>query len=388
LPRADPEQSASAIVDFCTEFGLTRQNDGESGEMSDREQVREQTSGRLGDETGLTCPECGGASVGRVLAQVPIGIVTVDANLRVEYLNPAARVYLGGGTVGALLPDPLPRFSLRKFAGRLFGPSPALREIVETPSGRFLEVEGIHAGATSSAVLILQDVSARERQRRAERDFVSNAAHELRTPIAAINSAVEVLLGGAEASAADRELFLGHIGRESARLERLADALLLLARIQTGQEQPTLELVEIAPLLEDVATRLEPSAGVALHVRCGPAVLALSDRVLLRQAVWNVAANAARHTKSGSIVLYGRDLGSVAELEVEDTGSGIAPADRERAFERFSRGGRPPGGGAGLGLSIAREIIGALGGSIHLDSELGQGTQVRLRVPSARVIPR
>jgi signal transduction histidine kinase len=356
--------------------------------MSDREQVQEQTSGRLGNGTGLTCPECGGASVGRVLAQVPIGILTVDADLRVEYLNPAARAYLGGGTVGALLPDPLPHFSLRKFAGRLFGPSPELREIVETSSGRFLEVEGIHAGATSSAVLIVQDVSVRERQRRAERDFVSNAAHELRTPIAAINSAVEVLLGGAEASTADRELFLGHIGRESARLERLAEALLLLARIQTGQEQPTLELVEIAPLLEDVATQLKPSAGVALHVRCGPAVRALADRVLLRQAVWNVAANAARHTRSGSIVLCGRDLGDIAELEVEDTGSGIAPADRERAFERFSRGGRPPGGGAGLGLAIAREIVGALGGSIQLDSELGQGTQVRLHVPSARVIPR
>jgi signal transduction histidine kinase len=356
--------------------------------MSDREQVREQTSGRLRDETGLTCPECGGASVGRVLARVPIGIVTVDANLLVEYVNPAARAYLGGGTVGALLPDPLPRFSLREFAGGFFGPSPPLREIVETPSGRLLEVDGIPAGATSSAVLILQDVSARERQRRAERDFVSNAAHELRTPIAAINSAVEVLLGGAEASAADRELFLGHIGRESARLERLADALLLLARIQTGQEQPTLELVEIAPLLDDVAAQLEPHAGVALNVKCGPAVRALADRLLLRQAVWNVAANAARHTRSGSIVLYGRDLGSVAEIEVEDTGSGIAPAERERAFERFSRGGGPPGGGAGLGLSIAREIVRALGGSIHLDSELGQGTQVRLHVPSARLISR
>src|SRR5512132_3803770 len=162
--------------------------------MSDREQVREQVGGRLGDETGLTCPECGGVSVGRVLARVPIGIVTVDAHLRVEYLNTAARVSLWRGAVGALLPDPLPRFSLRKFAGELFEPSPPLREIVETPSGRLLEVDGIHAGETSSAVLILQDVSARERQRRAELDFVSNAAHELRTPIAAINSAVEVLL--------------------------------------------------------------------------------------------------------------------------------------------------------------------------------------------------
>ncbi len=337
-------------------------------------------------DPGALAPPLGAASLGRLFAQLPIGVVSVDSDLKVEYLNPAARVFLGRGIIGGLLPDTFPRVSLHKFAQRLLGGPPPLRQVVKTSTGRLLELDGLKGGPGGGAVLILQDVTAREQRRRAERDFVSNAAHELRTPIAAIISAVEVLRGGADATVADRELFLGHIERESARLERLADALLLLARIQTGQERPALELVAIAPLLEDVAEHLEPSQGVDVSVRCAPRVGALADQVLLRQAVWNVAANAARHTKAGQIVLSGRDLGKVTELEVDDTGPGIAPAEKALVFDRFAGAGRSAGGGAGLGLSLAREITHALGGSIRLESEVGKGTHVRLQVPSARVV--
>jgi signal transduction histidine kinase len=326
------------------------------------------------------------APVGRLLGRLPVGVVSFNSRLDVEYLNPAARVYLGSGAVGGLLPDPWPGFALRKYARLLFGPSPPARRVVETQSGRLLELDGISGGRKASALLIMQDVTSRERRSRAEHEFVVNAAHELRTPIAAIGSALDVLQNGAKETPEDRDLFLSHIRRESDRLERLAGALLLLARIQTGQETPSLEVVEVGPLLEEIATQLQPQDGVEVVISCGTGVGMLADRDLLLQALWNVAANAVRHTTAGRITLSGRDLGRLSEIEVRDTGTGMSEAAQERVFDRFYRADRRAGGGFGLGLAIAREIARALGGTITLDSKPGWGTRVRLVVPSARLV--
>jgi signal transduction histidine kinase len=186
----------------------------------------------------------------------------------------------------------------------------------------------------------------------------------------------------------DRDHFLAHIERESDRLGRLAEALLLLARIQTGQETPSLELIEVGPLLEEIAGQLEPHEGVTVRISCGAGVGMLADRDLLRQAIWNVAANAARHTEKGRITLSGRDLGRFSEIEVRDTGAGIRDVDLERIFDRFFRGDRHGGRGLGfgLGLPITREIVQVLGGSVYLDSTPGVGTRVRLVIPSARLV--
>jgi signal transduction histidine kinase len=319
----------------------------------------------------------------RLLGRLPIGIVSIDRELTVEYVNPAARVFLGATTVGAMLPEPLSPFSLRKFAERLFGSRPPLRRVVESPTGRLLEIDGIPG---DSALLVVQDVSSRERRRRAEREFSANAAHELRTPIAAITSSLDVLEGGAKDVPEDRDLFLGHIERETVRLARLVDALLLLARIQTGQEQPSLELVDVAPLLDVVAGQLEPQEGVAVRVDCASGLRMLADVELLRQAVWNLAANAVGHTRKGEVRLAGRDLGRIAEIEVRDTGTGIAPDEQAQIFDRFFRAHRRDGQGFGLGLPISQEIARALGGSLTLESEPGIGTRVRIHLPSARLV--
>jgi signal transduction histidine kinase len=324
--------------------------------------------------------------LGRLLGRLPVAIVSFNSELDIEYLNPAARVYLGTGSVGRLLPDPWPTFSLRKFARRLFTSSPSPRTLVETAGGRLLELDGIPGGRGESALLILQDVTSRERRRRAENEFVANAAHELRTPLAAIASAMEVLQAGAKETPEDRDLFLAHIERESDRLGRLAASLLLLARIQTGQQTPSLELVEVGPLLEEIAAQLEPREGVSVSISCGAGVGMLADRDLLRLAIWNIAANAVRHTSAGRITLSGRERGRFSEIEIQDTGPGMAEAEQERIFDRFFRGGRRTGSGFGLGLPIAREIARALGGSVAIKSRLGAGTLVRVIVPSVRMV--
>jgi signal transduction histidine kinase len=93
-----------------------------------------------------------------------------------------------------------------------------------------------------------------------------------------------------------------------------------------------------------------------------------------------------RHTSEGRITLSGHDLGRFSEIEIVDTGAGIADEDQERIFDRFFRGDRRAGSGFGLGLPIAREIVRALGGSVYIDSKPGVGTHVRVVVPSARLV--
>jgi signal transduction histidine kinase len=327
-----------------------------------------------------------GLPVRRLLARLPVGVVSVDKDLTVDFVNPAARVFVRAVRTGGPLPDPFEELSLREFARRLFTNVPPARQVVEDSSGRLLELDGLAGDEQKSALLLLQDVTARERRRRAEHEFAANAAHELRTPIAAITSALDVLKGGAKEIPADRDLFLGHIEQETARLARLVASLLLLARVETGQEQVSLRLVDVEPLLHDVAAALEPQAGVVIRVECAPGVAVLTDDDLLRQVVWNLATNAVRHTMSGEIQLLGRDLGRITEIEVRDTGSGMAPEEQARIFERFSRAQRRADGGFGLGLPLAREIARALGGSLSLDSEAGVGTHVRVHVPSARLV--
>jgi signal transduction histidine kinase len=234
-----------------------------------------------------------------------------------------------------------------------------------------------------AAVLVVTDISERERRERAEREFVTNAAHELRNPLASITSAVEVLQSGAKEVPAERDRFLGNIERDAARLGRLTRALLLLARAQTRSEAPRFNPVALRPLLESVAAGLQPAEGVRVDVRCPEGLEALAEADLLEQALANLAANAGKHTAEGSIVLSARalDTASVA-VEVEDTGPGIPIAEQQRVFDRFYRG-RRVADGFGLGLAIVQQAVRALGGRVEISSVPGRGTTIRIVLPAA-----
>jgi signal transduction histidine kinase len=323
----------------------------------------------------------------RLLTRLPQGVVVVDRDLRVLWVNPAARRLIGGEEYvrpGDPLPDPWPGLSLQELAASLFTRHPAAgKKLVET-EGRTVCIEGLTAAHASTATLLLDDVTERERTRRSERRFVENAAHELRTPLAAIVSVIDVLESGAKDVPEMRDRFLSHIRAHSARLSRLATSLLVLARLQTGQEHARLELVPVQPLLNDVAAGLVPVEGVLVDVIAPQDLAALTDRDLLYQALENIASNATKHTRSGEIVFEARDLGRTTEIEVRDTGTGMEPEDVAHAFDRFSRG--PSRDGFGLGLAIADEVITVLGGTIRLDSRPNVGTRVRVKLPGARLV--
>ena len=323
-----------------------------------------------------------------LLERLREGVLTVNPGLEIEFANASARQMLGleEGATGVPLPDPWPGVKLRALAAALFDPQAHVVEARATPDvDHIYSVAGIPALEADVAVIVITDVSERERRERAQREFVANAAHELRTPLSVISGAVEMLQAGAKEEPQQRDRFLAHIASESSRLGRLARALLLLARAETRAEALLVESLPVQPLLEHAAVEAQLRPGVVIDVDCPPDLAVQAQAELAAQIIANLVDNAAKLTERGRIVLRGRPApGGRVAIEVSDTGPGIDPADQEGVFERFSRGSdRRDGEGFGLGLAIVRQAVRVLGGRVELESEPGVGTTVRVVLPAA-----
>jgi PAS domain S-box-containing protein len=355
----------------------------------------------------LTGPEAGDpALLAAAVEELPIGLIVARVDGRVAWMNRHARELLGTNVVGLdILEIETPHGIDASGAVTPMRESALARslfdaEVVEQSAADVLRADGTLVSVSSStrplldasgaivgAAAVFVDISEIRRRERAEREFIANAAHELRTPLAAIASAIDVLQSGAKEQPVERDLFLDHITRESDRLQRLARALLLIARADVQHDAPRVEIVAVQPLLTEIAESLRPAAGVEVLVRCPDDLAALTNRELLEQALLNVASNAVRYTEKGSITLTCRADGEVAAIEVLDTGRGIPPSESGRVFERFYRAGARDAQGFGLGLSIARNAVEAIGGRIELQSAEDAGTSVEIRLPLARLVP-
>ncbi|MDJ0383422.1 HAMP domain-containing sensor histidine kinase [Streptomyces sp. G-G2] len=211
-----------------------------------------------------------------------------------------------------------------------------------------------------------------ERSDARQRQFTADASHELRNPLAAVRSRLEVAL-----ERPDRESVAAALA-DTERLQRIAADLLLLARLD-GRPAPRAEPVDLALLAaEDAARRRAPR--VRLRLEAGAPVPAAGDPARLERALANLVDNALRHARGEVVVrAYARDGWNV--LEVEDDGPGIPAADRDRVFERFVRLDADRGrasGGTGLGLAIAREIARSHGGGLTAEPPAGPGPGARL----------
>jgi two-component system sensor histidine kinase VicK len=313
-----------------------------------------------------------------LLERLEDGVLLVNRELEVEFANERGRELLNAN---GRLPE---GGGAHRLAVDLFRTGHPSR--VRLRDGeRTLEFAGIPPLHESDrAILVVHDQSQKERNERVQREFATNAAHELRTPLASIVTAVEMLQTGAKDDPAARDEFLDVIAKESGRLTRLTRALLVLARADARDERPRRGSVTVAPLLEQVAAGLPVRPDVLVDVHCPPSLAVAGDPDLLEQAVSSVAANAAQHTDSGTVTIRGRAENGSVVIEVADTGDGIEQHERSRIFDRFYRSGARDGG-FGLGLSIAREAVGALGGDIDLESEVGVGTTVRITLERAEV---
>lgn len=323
----------------------------------------------------------------RLLERLHEGVVTVSADGTVEFANDAAGSMFAPEELreGAPLPERWPGLALRDLTAGLFRAGAQVAHARVESGERALSVVGLPAEGAETVVLVFEDVSEQERRERAEREFVSNAAHELRTPLQTILGAVEALNAGAKDDPAELERFVAHIEREGKRLARLTRALLVLARAQTRKEDVVLEPVELRPLLQEVASGAQPREGVSVVVSCPPGLLALADRDLAEQALANLVANAARYTDQGTITLMARATGDGAvAVEVTDTGPGIPASAEDRVFDRFYRAGARSADGFGLGLAIARESVRAIGGEVQVEPAPGGGTTARAVLRAAR----
>ena len=332
----------------------------------------------------------GRSGLSRLVERLHEGVVSVGGDGRVEFANAQARAMLSPASLeqGRRIPEHWEGFPLREFVADLFASDRSIEaQVVSDDGRRVFDMTGIPAVRFDAVLLVVTDVSERERRWRAEREFVDNAAHELRTPLAAITSAVERLQAGASEVPEKRDRFLGHIQHESARLNRLASSLLVLARAQTREELPRAEEILLRGLLEDVALGLELNPDVELELDCPPEIVVWTNRELLEHALVNLAANAARHTERGRIRFGARlDGAGALTIEVEDTGAGIAPTEIDRLFDRFYRGPTEERrSGFGLGLPITKEAVEALGGRIEIESVLGSGTTARILLPAVGV---
>jgi two-component system phosphate regulon sensor histidine kinase PhoR len=317
--------------------------------------------------------------IATVYEQLPVGVAIVHAGSRDgPHLNPRGRQMLGEAfPFEAQVERALRGEEVRPEPVRLAPPrqSEVVFEVVASP---LLDQDGDVTGA----VLTFTDVTDREAIERADREFVTNASHQLRTPITAIAGAVAALKAGAGTDPAERERFLDHLETEADRLTRIIDAMLVLTRAQRRGLDAPLTLVRMRPLLERLLAETTAADGVALSCDCEDTVAVIAHAALLEEAIANALANAVEHTTAGAVSLTALPVGDRVMIEVADTGPGMTPEVRDRAFERFY-GSNPGRRSAGLGLAIASAAVHACRGKIELDSEPGGGTRLRIILPGA-----
>jgi len=240
--------------------------------------------------------------------------------------------------------------------------------------------------------LMAADLSAADQHRR---ELIANVSHELRTPISALQAVLENIVDGvAEPDPSTLRTAL----TQTERLGRLVTELLDLSRIDAGAHRLALSSFDVEPFVDDVVAEarvVAAAAGrqVAFASAVHPAgATAVGDRERLKQVLMNLLDNAARHSPAGgSVTIAARSDGDGLVVDVCDEGPGIAPEERDRVFERFTRGERATGGGTGLGLAIARWVVTLHGGTIavvdpgeiHSGSPAVRGCLIRVTLPPA-----
>jgi len=298
----------------------------------------------------------------------------------VRYSNPAAASLVGtdGKAISGLGPW------LRRAAQRGSAERDGLRV-----GDRVFAMSARRLPAENAVLAVVRDRTEALRREVAEHEFVSNAAHELRNPIAGISGAIEVLRAGAKDDPDARDHFLARLSEDAERVSRLTDSLLILARIDAVGEG-MVEALDVPIVIEEAVQAVAVPEGIDLAVEVQPDLVAEGDPVLLRQVLIGLLTNAFKNTPPpGVVTLRARtsDDGRIL-IEVSDTGSGIADEEVGRVFERFYRGSKGlEQEGFGLGLAIAKRMVDVMGGEIGVESKLDVGSTFWVRLRLAQPVP-
>lgn len=261
-----------------------------------------------------------------------------------------------------------------------------LVERLHLPQGVSIAEDALLAFLVASVVYVLQqrfELASAQRK-----NFASEVAHQLRTPLTIQRTIGEVALQRSMSKAEYRDTLDSMMG-ETHNLIRLVEALLLISRMDSGQIHLVRTRLQIADFVRDVANDLDVLAQDKLQVLTidsDDEALVEADPALLRQVVMNLLSNAIKYTpEGGTISVLTRTLPTnIVEIAVSDNGPGISPHDQERIFERFYRSGGE-GDGTGLGLSISKWIVEAHKGKIYCKSGMGEGCRFTVHIPCSKV---
>jgi signal transduction histidine kinase len=314
------------------------------------------------------------------------GPVTVVVGRALEDVGDATRTVTGALAIGIPLLALLVGVVTWRVVGRALGPVERIRTEVEAISPEELhrrvpdppgDDEIARLAATMNRMLTrLEEGQVRQRR------FVSDASHELRSPVAAIRQHAEVAL--AHPDGTDPRDLAGIVLEEDVRLQGLVEDLLLLTRIDEGTLRVAAQPVDLDDLVLEEAGRLRTSTKLRIDIAGVSAGRVLGDRAKLERLVRNLTGNATRHARDAiGLSLLERD--GWVTFAVEDDGAGIAPEDRDRVFDRFVRledARDRDSGGSGLGLSIVREVATLHRGTVGVaDGALG-GARFEVRLPA------
>jgi len=307
-------------------------------------------------------------------------VIVLDDDGTVRFSNRAASKLLDplGGPPDSIRPH------LRRATDVGFAAHPALRigDRAYAMTARSLPKE-------RAVLIVARDRTDEMRRELAEADFISNAAHELRNPLAGISSAIEVLQEGAKDDPKALDHFLGRLAEDAERMNRLTRSLLTLARVESlgvGENED----VDVVAAVRDTVEAVATPRHIELSTEVEPELFARADATLLRQVLIGLLTNAFKHTPlPGRVTVRGRRDGErEMMLEVIDTGPGIPEAEIERVFERFYRRDESRvQEGFGLGLAIAQRMVSVMGGEIGAHSVEGQGSTFWVRLPVAHPTP-
>jgi two-component system, OmpR family, phosphate regulon sensor histidine kinase PhoR len=343
---------------------------------------------------------------GTVVQRLPDPLIVLAADRGVRRANPAARA-----AFGADMPAVLRHPDLRAAIDRAFasGETATAEVTLAAPVPREVHAAVVPVDPPMAdggqALVVLSDRSRERAVERTRVDFVANVSHELRTPLASLIGFIDTLRGPAADDPISQQRFLGIMGEQAARMNRLIDDLLSLSRIELIEHQAPSEKVDLAELLPRLAATFEPrlrERSVSLDM-CVPADVpaVVGDADQLAQVVQNLLDNAVKYGREGGVVrleaaatrpdastppdaAQGWPARPGVVVSVSDEGAGIPRADLPRLTERFYRvdaGRSRAAGGTGLGLAIVKHVVNRHRGQLQIESEEGVGTTVSFWLP-------
>ena len=328
-----------------------------------------------------------------VLDTMADGVIVIESSGRVALLNPASRDLLGiraEGVEGLRLVELVRDNEIHQVIARCREErSRQQSEISLLQPRRYLSATATLLDNDGGVLLTLHDLTRMRQVETSQREFVSNVSHELRNPMASIKAMVETLESGAVNDPKIALDFLARMRGDVDRINGLVNDLLELSRMESGQFSIEAEPIALEPVVQGIKKQFSDTAAsrdVSIVTSLADGLpLVMADGEKLAQILVNLVENALKFTPAdGEISIQALPLDEYVQVQLKDTGVGVAPQHLPHLFERFYKVNRSRrDGGTGLGLAIVKQLVEAHGGQITVESREGEGCAFTFTVPRA-----